>query len=458
MAGAGAGSPRKNDEAWASVIAALRLEERIAADGRAVVTADELKEASGGREPRLMAKIDHRGDLPEPFRRKPAAVGGGAVVSETAGACGDWGILPTRRGEYVIGVFDMFAPFPEVDDAPAEALRMPQGLETVTFGPSLSETAAVNILQASGALGDFLGEDALLHTIAGRMGTKSFDFVVGDADFPVSVDRAQIEIDAGFEGDGSIALIEAKREGAESFVVRQLYYPWRHWRDRCTKPVRPVYLIVGGTQLRLIEYAFDEPGRYAPPRVVRDRRYSLVGGGWDGESLADILARVPVGAEPSGVPFPQADQVDRVLEHVGYVAEGLDTADVILEEFEVDSRDIGYYMNAAIYLGFVAKVRTRPTRWELTDAGRRLVSEKPEDMSFKVAEAILGRRIFREVLEGASESGAELGTRQEVADRLAEVAASRVGGDTLLRRAGTVLSWVRWLRETEAAARSQGAG
>lgn len=433
-------APRKNDEAWARVIDALGLEDRIAADGRALVTADELKAASGGREPRLMAKIDHRGDLPKPFKRKS----------------GNWGILPTRRGEYVIGVFDMFAPFPDVDETSAEALRMPQDLETVTFGPSLSETAAINILQASGTLGEFLGEEWLLHTIAGRMGTKDFDFVVGDADFRVSVDRAQIEIDAGFEGEGSIALIEAKREGAENFVVRQLYYPWRHWRDRCVKPVRPVYLIVGGTQLRLIEFAFDEPGRYAPPRVVRDRRYSLVGRGWEVEGLAEIMARVPVGAEPTGVPFPQADRVDRVLEHVGYVAEGLDSADVILEELEVDSRDIDYYMNAAIYLGFLRRAGRK--RWELTDAGRGLVAEKPEDMSFRVAEAILGRRIFREALVGASESGETMGTRGDVAGRLAEVAASRVGGDTLRRRAGTVLSWVRWLRETEAAARGQGAG
>ena len=129
----------------------------------------------------------------------------------------------------------------------------------------------------------------------------------------------------------------------------------------------------------------------------------------------------------------------------------MDTADVILEELR-SIRAVSTHMNAAIYLGFLRRAGRK--RWELTDAGRGLVAEKPEDMSFRVAEAILGRRIFREALVGASESGETMGTRGDVAGRLAEVAASRVGGDTLRRRAGTVLSWVRWLRETEAAARS----
>lgn len=433
-------NPGMNDKAWARAISKLDIENQIAVDGRADVSAQQLKLA-GGREPRLMAKIDHRGQLPAPFKRKG----------------GDWGILPTSRRGYVIGQFDMFAPFPDADDSPARPLRMPKDLETVSFGPSLSETAAVNILAAEGALAEFLGENRLIHTIAGRMGTGQFKFDVsvsgpgGGRDLPVTVDRAQIEIDAGFEGENSVVLIEAKREGAENFVIRQLYYPWRHWREKCGKPVRPVYLIVGGTQLRLIEYAFDDPHRYAPPRVVADRRYSLVGGSWETESLADILARTRPEPEPEGVPFPQADRVDRVLEHVGYVAEGLDTADAILDDMDVDSRDIDYYMNAAIYLGFLHKAGRK--RWRLSEAGRSLVAERPEDMSFKVAEAILARRVFREVLAMASESNGTAPDRGAVADLLAEVAASPMSGDTLRRRAGTVLSWVRWLRETEAAAR-----
>ena len=57
------------------------------------------------------------------------------------------------------------------------------------------------------------------------------------------MDHAQIEIDAAFEGADCLALIEAKRDLSEDFLIRQLYYPFRVWSARVHKRVRPVFLV-----------------------------------------------------------------------------------------------------------------------------------------------------------------------------------------------------------------------
>ena len=48
----------------------------------------------------------------------------------------------------------------------------------------------------------------------------------------IEVHNSQIEIDAGYEGLQKLALIEAKRDLSIDFLVRQLYYPFRTWKDR----------------------------------------------------------------------------------------------------------------------------------------------------------------------------------------------------------------------------------
>ena len=84
----------------------------------------------------------------------------------------------------------------------------------------------------------FTQDDDITLTIRGRSGTSKFDFDFhgGERVHRIEVDRAQIEVDAGFEGK-NVWLVEAKIGEPEDFLVRQLYYPWRVWRELTTKPV-----------------------------------------------------------------------------------------------------------------------------------------------------------------------------------------------------------------------------
>ncbi len=55
----------------------------------------------------------------------------------------------------------------------------------------------------------------------------------------LAVTNAQVEIDAGFESNDCVFLIEAKLEAVDDFIIRQLYYPYRLWQNRVSKPVIP---------------------------------------------------------------------------------------------------------------------------------------------------------------------------------------------------------------------------
>ena len=91
----------------------------------------------------------------------------------------------------------------------------------------------------SGIFADFLEDEALLPTVSGRMSSESFSFhanvvdkskIAGDS--VVIVENSQLEIDGAFEGINSLAVMEAKLDLTDNFLIRQLYYPFRTWHQK----------------------------------------------------------------------------------------------------------------------------------------------------------------------------------------------------------------------------------
>ena len=76
-----------------------------------------------------------------------------------------------------------------------------------------------------GLLGKVTGTPNLIQTFRGRTTTPNFSFDVNGSQ--LTVQRAQIEVDAWFENSEEIILFEAKIDVPTSFGIRQLYYPFR---------------------------------------------------------------------------------------------------------------------------------------------------------------------------------------------------------------------------------------
>lgn len=65
----------------------------------------------------------------------------------------------------------------------------------------------------------------LILTFRRRRVTPNFSFNVSNS--KITVDGAQIEVDAGFESSKEIILFEAKIGIPSSYNIRQIYYPYR---------------------------------------------------------------------------------------------------------------------------------------------------------------------------------------------------------------------------------------
>ena len=212
-----------NDTAWEKLFDKYQILDRVDRDGQFQISASQIKEF---REPRLMTKFDHRVNLPAIFRKHNLA------------------ILPVTRGDYVISSFSAYQDF-EAPEAEVQRISVPAHLQSLMPKFLVSEAIALNCANACGILSDFLEDEALVPTVSGRMSSGGFAFRIDTALGPktVSVDHAQIEIDAAYEGLRCLSLFEAKRDLSDDFLIRQLYYPFRVWSGRVTKPVKTVFLI-----------------------------------------------------------------------------------------------------------------------------------------------------------------------------------------------------------------------
>lgn len=421
----------KNDNAWESLFAKYEILKHIDHDGQFRITSEQIKEF---REPRLMTKFDHRINLPELFSKH------------------DLAILPVTRGDYVIAHFDAYHEL-EHYDSHIEKVTPPDNIQSLDYNNIQSEAVALNGAFAAGIIADFLEDDSLIATAAGRMGTGLFCFSISDkkskALHSMSVVNAQMEIDAAYEGSTCMAVFEAKlakREISEDFMIRQLYYPFRVWHERIIKPVRPVFFVYSNDVFRLYEYVFEDTYNYSSIHLIRQKNYSVEDTAISSADIQNVLNSVTVTSEPNDIPFPQADKFERVIN----LCELLDEQDMnkseITEEYSFNERQSDYYANSARYLGLVEKVRKEGKPfYALTENGRKIIHMNYRNRQLELCRIILSHEIFRESLTAYFTSG-NIPAIQEFMNIMKQHELYNVNSEeTFRRRASTVRGWIEWI-------------
>ena len=239
------GALGKNEESWNKLFEKYDILYKIDKHGSYLITAEQIIEF---REPRLMTKFDHSINLPTVFSENKLS------------------ILPVTRGSYVISHFNTYHEF-EPANSSIIKVALPSYIQSLDCSDIKSEAIALNCAVASGIIAHFTEDEELIPTVSGRMGSGKFSFdiqdIVTSSNRQVSVENSQIEIDAAYEGIRYLTLFEAKRDLSKDFLVRQLYYPYRVWKDKVTKEVKPVFLIYSNGIYRMYQYAFQNPNEYS---------------------------------------------------------------------------------------------------------------------------------------------------------------------------------------------------
>ena len=413
----------KNHKAWEEIFAKHDILRHIENFGSFRISAQQIREY---REPRLMAKFDHKNSLPEIFLENELA------------------ILPVTRGEYVIAHFDAYHKLENFGGQIIKA-KPPENIQSLNYDDIQNEATALNCAFAAGITADFLEDDSMIATVYGRMGTGLFDFNIADVKTDeqrlVKVENAQIEIDASYEGRSSMAIFEAKLDLADDFITRQLYYPFRVWREKITKPVRLVFFLYSNKIFRLYEYAFEDVDNYSSIRLVKQKNYSVEDTSITAKDIQDILSRVAIIPEPK-VPFPQADSFERVINLCEHLSEHSMSSYDVTEQYAFTSRQASYYTNAARYLGLLESQGSLHT---LSKTGRQILKMNYRNRQLSFCRLILSHGTFNEVLKLCFDRG-YMPDNEEIKGVMERSNLYNVSsGETFVRRVSTVRKWLEWI-------------
>jgi hypothetical protein len=423
--------PSKNDVAWETLFENHRILDHIEADDVYQISAGTINEL---REARLMTKFDHRIQLPTVFKQHQLT------------------IQPNSRGTYLIGRFASYLDLPPGDDVAIERIPFPAEIETINPQDLYSESAALLCAYNAGILDRLLQEEVSL-TVMGRMSTGRFDYSINEIrsgrPVEISVQNSQCEIDSGFEGANSFAIVEAKNETVNDFLVRQLYYPYRLWAGQTSKEVVPVFLSYSNDVFSFYVFRFSSLVNYNSIELVGQRKFQIGTSDIELQDIVISLDRVRVLPEPDGIPFPQADSFNRVVDLLTRLhATGGMSQEDITTNHAFDRRQTQYYTNAGRYLGLIESRRSREEGvvYSLTPKAVAIMARQPAARNLALVESILEHRVFNETVRLYLAQAGRPNINQVIEImRGAGLGLDQEGNTTIPRRAQTVLSWVDWM-------------
>lgn len=412
-----------NQIAWVKLFETHNVLEKINKYGSAALSAAQIKMV---REPRLMTKFDHSYQLPPIFSENNIS------------------ILPTSRGTYELGRFEIFHKWSNEPNSDLVQIDFPTHFESLDFDNITSESIAISCAFVAKIFEDFL-EQEVTPTISGRMSSNKFDFTINNSglNHQIIVDRAQIEIDGGFESADFLALIEAKNYLVDDFVIRQLYYPYRKWKNSISKNIRNIFLTYSNGIFELREYEFSDLFKYNSINLIKCKRYAACSFSINIQSIQQILNSTATEEDPCGIPFPQADSFDRLINLCELLAQDqFLTKDDITDNYGFDKRQTDYYTNACKYLGFI---RNSNQGFVLTEIATHIFKQHIQLRRKFFIEQLMRKRVFRQSFIQYLKN-AEIPERNQII-KIMKNNGCLMSESTYNRRASTVIAWINWIVE-----------
>lgn len=422
------------DESWDSFFFNQPgLLDKIHLNNLTYTTATNLKKF-GGREPRLMAKIDTLEERPKIFKDNCLS------------------ILPTKNKNYIIfkdiqqKSFYTFSKdessLPLINHSPAINVNEFETYPGVNY---INESQALDFALHSSIIRTFTHESDIFLTIRGRRYSSKFSVRLPDISELVAIEGVQIEIDGGYESRDGIYLFEAKIGRRANFNVRQLLFPYLDWSSRTRKPIIPIFFIYTNGLYYL--YKFSIGDSLDSLRLVEGRCFTIDDYRYSFTDVERVILSNQYGFRVTNrFPFPQANDMDKVIDTVLLVNQGYSTKEEIASQFEFDERQGDYYGNAACFLGFLDHLYNR---YVITNVGKHIISEKSRSTRAFFILSLLSRyHAFYEILQKfvATNFNLNMMTPEYIASEISKF--YPLSDVTSLRRASTIKNWLNWVKDS----------
>lgn len=249
-------------KAWEKIFSDYKIGEHDFNSTPFYLSAKQIKQSTSGfsetgeREPRILCKQDSRKDRPQVFIDKNLF------------------ILPVKNGYYAIVQGEGYVDIPNLNSAPIlYDSKLNFHLDTAVIGNS--EMQHLDMAYASSIIRTFTEDASLVLTIRGRKYTPDFSFNVGSQ--LVKVSSVQTEVDAGYEGENNVILVEAKSGNSRDSIIRQMFYPYKQWQMSTRKKVSTIFFerdLVDDTY-NLWQFGFKSENDYNSIYLVKSARYKL---------------------------------------------------------------------------------------------------------------------------------------------------------------------------------------
>ena len=425
------GGATKIDIAWKRLFDKYNILAQVDAEGSFCISSTQINEF---HEARLMAKFDQSAQLPDIFRTNKLS------------------ILPITRGDYIIGPFVTHENIKYNTAVKPKQVKDPQ-LETLNKENLYSEAAVLFFAYNSGIIADIIGSNKVNFTVNGRMGSGNFSFSIKNSLDPqtsidVEVKNSQVEIDAGYESPDAFIVCEAKNQASEEILIRQLYYPYRLWLNKISKPIIPMFLAFSNDIFHVFTYEFTDYRNYNSIKLNDYREYTFADEEISLQDLIELWRSTIVIKEPY-VTFPQADSFPRVLDLLSVLHEEELTRSEVTLKYEFDPRQTNYYVSACEYLGLVERFLTveRERGYRLTMEARNIMSLTYKKKHLALIKKILERSVFNRVFEVFINNN-ELPNKNTICQVMKETNFPIPINDTTIeRRSSSVLGWLKWMIE-----------
>jgi hypothetical protein len=420
----------KNDHAWEKLFENYNILDKIDKKGYYEIKSSEINEH---RESRLMAKFDYKNKLPKIFKENNLS------------------ILPISRSKYLISNIDVYHTLEEREKKITNYYNFPDYVESIDYNNIKSETQVLNCAYFMGIIDDFLDDEYIIPTVSGRMTSGQFKFKIKTLSskmLDLSIDNSQIEIDGAYEGVNFLSLFEAKLEFPENFLIRQLYFPFKTWKNKISKNIKTIFLVYSNGIFSLYEYTFDHDC-YNSIKLVKQKNYSIIAGDINIEDIKAIANSINVVKEPT-VAFPQANVFERVVNLCELLTENRLTIEEIVEIYSFDIRQARYYSDAGRYLGLIEKEvdlakDEKKKFFNLTEKGYEIFNLNLKDRQLELVKCILEHEAFFRTYNLWLKNY-DVPSRDAIVTIMQQSKLWNINeNSTFKRRSSTVLRWVEWI-------------
>lgn len=359
----------------------------------------------------------------------------------------NWELLYFAPDNYIIGKFNNFLNLPYISETRNNLFDYGRFTSLNPFEIK-TNISALFLAFHSGILNDFIGEELEI-THSGCLPTQDYEFFIRSYNNKlqrISLRNYKTQIEGILESQSKVVLVKCDLYKTEDVFLKDLYLAYKFFHERTSKEIVVLYMTFSNDLFKLFKIEFDNSDIMNEAAISDYIAYKLSEDKITYQDLLDVFSKINIVEEKKSIPFPQANDFERIINIIELLNEASYTLDEIALHYNIVKRQSKYYTDAAIYLSLVeTDIINNNKVYILTEKGKNIIKSTIKSKYLKLVTSILEHEVFFKVMKAYIEKE-EIPTTEEIVQIMKDSTIYNINSDsTYYRRASTVQSWIKWI-------------